>query len=241
MQSLECQVSYLRDVGDTMILQLAANSDAKLDFEAGQYLMMAVADSDFKPFSIASIPSQNHLELHIRDNPDNNLKSQIHAIHDSDGTVQVQLPAGECTLARANLEQPILFVAGGTGYAPCHAMIQALFAMQSRPAISLYWGGAELQDLYLHRELQLWASQQLGFMYTAVVQENDVTDASVRQGLVHEAVLADVDQLADYDIYVSGSGPMVGAVYKALVDNGADANSIYSDMLDLGYAEIPPG
>ena len=67
MQSMECRISYLKDVGDTMILQLTSTDNVDLDFQPGQYLMMAVVEDDFKPFSIASIPVQNHLELHIRD------------------------------------------------------------------------------------------------------------------------------------------------------------------------------
>ena len=56
-------------------------------------------------------------------------------------------------------------------------------------------------------------------------------------GLVHEAALQKIDNLADYDIYLGGSAVMVGAVYKALTEAGAEPGSIYSDMLDLGMCK----
>ena len=92
----------------------------------------------------------------------------------------------------------------------------------------------------MHQDLQTWASQQPGFMYVPVVQfPDETTDESMRSGFVHEAVLEDGLALADYDIYLSGSGVMVGHVHHALVEAGADASHIFSDMIDLGLAEFP--
>ena len=56
--------------------------------------------------------------------------------------------------------------------------------------------------------------------------------------MVHEATLEKINNLADYDIFLGGSAVMVGAVYKALLANGAQSDNIYSDMLDLGMCKL---
>lgn len=239
MQTHECYISNLDDVSETIVVQLKCNEPLS-PFRAGQYLLMALDGETFRPFSIASVVAENTLELHIRDNPDHHLRKTLHDKFEHKGKVSIQLPAGRCTLRRTELNKPLIFIAGGTGYAPCHAMLQELFAMDKVPAVHLYWGGARLVDLYFHTRLQKLSSDVSELSYVPVVQfpETD-EELGMRNGFVHEAVLEDLNDLANYDIFISGSGPMVGAVHSALVKAGADADSIFSDMLDLGLAVFP--
>lgn len=239
MQTHECYISYLDDVSETMVVKLQCDEPLS-SYQAGQYLLMAIDGETYRPFSIASVSTQDTLELHIRDNPEHHLRKSLHDKFKWKAPVSIQIPAGKCTLARTKLDRPLLFIAGGTGYAPCHAMLQELFAMDDYPAIHLYWGGARLEDLYLHEELLKWASDNYSLSYVPVVQFPETDDEhAMRNGLVHDAVLEDISDLDKYDIFVSGSGPMVGAVHSALINAGADADSIYSDMLDLGLAVFP--
>jgi len=238
MSHIDCQITYLKDVSDTLIMRLRPSQ--AFEFKAGQYLFLSLDDETFKPFSIASSPTDDDLELHIRDNPDTPVADDLAQRYESSIPLKIQLPAGECTLDRVSMDRPILFIAGGTGYAPCNAMIRELLASDNRPSVSLFWGAAQSEELYLNRDLALWASQQPGFVYVPVVQfPKDEDDNLFRHGFVHEAVLDSDINLADYDIYVSGSGAMVGHVHHALVSAGADAARIYSDMLDLNLAEFP--
>jgi len=238
MSQVDCKITYLRAVSDTLILRLKPSE--ALSFQAGQYLFMAIDGEHFKPYSIASIPSDEALEFHIRDNPDAPLVTALTKRCEAAQTIQVQTPTGNCTLQRASMLRPILFIAGGTGYAPCNAMIRELLVTDSRPAITLFWGANHSEELYLNKELGLWASQQIGFTYVPVVQfPDDTADISMCHGFVHEAVLESNLDLAEYDIYLSGSAAMVGHVHHALVAAGAQSEHIYSDMLDLNLAEFP--
>ncbi|MEL0067031.1 MAG: FAD-binding oxidoreductase [Gammaproteobacteria bacterium] len=238
MSQVDCKITYLRAVSDTLILRLQPSET--LPFHAGQYLFMAIDGEHFKPYSIASIPSDEALEFHIRDNPEAPLITELARRYEAGQTIQVQTPTGNCTLQRASMLRPILFVAGGTGYAPCNAMIRELLVTDSRPAFALYWGVAYSNELYLNEELGLLASQQIGFTYVPVVQfPEDEADTTMRHGFVHEAVLESNLDLAEYDIYLSGSAAMVGHVHHALVAAGAQSEHIYSDMLDLNLAEFP--
>ncbi len=238
MSNINCRVTSLKKVSDTLIMRL--RPQLAFDFESGQYLLLAIDGEIFKPYSIASTPADDFIELHIRDNPEDPLENQLVELYNSKQTLPIQSACGDCTLQRTKLDKPILFIAGGTGYAPCHSMIRTLIAMEKRPAVSVYWGAAQAGELYMQTDLQMWASQQPGFKYVPVVQFPQHTDTgSYRSGFVHQAVLDDKIPLSEYDIFLSGSGIMVGHVHNALIEAGADPEHIYSDMIDLGLAEFP--
>ena len=238
MSEISCRITSLKAVSDTLILRM--RPQLEFNFVAGQYLLLSFDGEHFKPFSIASTPTDEDIELHIRDNPNDPLENRLLEIYRAKESLKLKDPSGECTLNRVAMDRPILYIAGGTGYAPCHAMIRTLFTIENRPTVSVYWGAAQAKELYLHGDLQLWASQQTGFNYVPVVQfpsNDDVT--TYRTGFVHQAVLDDGLALADYDIYLSGSGIMVGHVHTALVKAGASPEHIFSDMIDLGMAQFP--
>lgn len=238
MSEINCRITSLKAVSDTLILRM--RPQLEVDFVAGQYLLLSLDGENYKPFSIASTPSDDDIEFHIRDNPNDPIENRLQEKYRAKEALQLKDPSGECTLNRVAMDRPILYIAGGTGYAPCHAMIRTLFALKDRPSISVYWGAAQSKELYLHGELQLWASQQPGFVYVPVVQfPQDDDIASYRRGFVHQAVLDDKLPLSEYDIYLSGSGVMVGHVHTALVNAGANSEHIFSDMIDLGLAEFP--
>ena len=168
MSHINCHITYLKNISDTLIVRLRPHET--FDFKAGQYLFLSLDDESFKPFSIASCPTDDDLELHIRDNPDTSIAGELAQRYESQTPLKIQLPAGDCTLERVAMDRPILFIAGGTGYAPCNAMIRQLLASDNRPSVSLFWGAAHSEELYLNRDLALWATQQPAFFYVPVVQ-----------------------------------------------------------------------
>jgi NAD(P)H-flavin reductase len=51
--------------------------------------------------------------------------------------------------------------------------------------------------------------------------------------MVHEAVFRNIQNLKDYDIYLSGSSAMVFNIYRQLKDKKVPSSRIFSDMLDI--------
>jgi len=228
-QEYQCQTTSADEQGGTLVVRLS--SDRAFDYKAGQYLWLEVCADDFRPFSIASNPSQHDfLELHIRilaDNPNSLLLRE--RLLDSN-PIRARLASGRCTLERIEQKRPILFVAGGTGYAPCHAMIQELISQDRMPETHLFWGAANKEELYLEQMPVNWSKDVAEFSFTPVVQNKTEPYES---GLVHEVVLRKIKNLQNYDIYLAGSKPMVDAVLDSLVAAGAIATQVFSDMLDL--------
>ena len=53
-----------------------------------------------------------------------------------------------------------------------------------------------------------------------------------RRGFVHEAVLEDIDDLENYDVYAAGPPAMIAAVRREFVQHGTDASRLYFDSFD---------
>ena len=66
---------------------------------------------------------------------------------------------------------------------------------------------------------------------------SDTPDWPGRQGMLCEAVCEDLAVLADYDIYLCGSPPMVYATLDALLAAGAVREQIHSDVFSYAPRE----
>ncbi len=199
-------------------------------YSAGQYLMLELEDGSLCPFSIASSPLQDVLELHIRRLPGHDEADKIisHLKHRS--IVRLQMPFGRCLLTDSI--RPAVFIAGGTGFAPFHSIIKtALMNGDTRPLL-LYWGAQTSQDLYLLEEPNEWAEAAENLTYVPVLSGID-PDWQGRKGFVHHAFMLDHDDISAMDIYVAGSEPMVMSVYQDLLDRGVDKDNIHSDILHI--------
>jgi aquacobalamin reductase/NAD(P)H-flavin reductase len=94
--------------------------------------------------------------------------------------------------------------------------------------VLLYWGLRQESGLYYQEELAAWQAALPQLHIVPVVQE-PTERWQGRSGLVHEAVLADIADLAAYDIYIAGPFPMVGAVRDAFLAQGAVRQHMYAD------------
>jgi CDP-4-dehydro-6-deoxyglucose reductase len=230
-QFVECQVSLVRRVGrDVYWVELEPVNGELPSYKAGQYLMLELEDSSLRPFSIASSPLQDILELHIRRLPGHDEADMIVNQLKHQKKVRVQLPHGDCLLTDS--ERPAVFIAGGTGFAPFHSIIKTALRSKNPRQLTLYWGAQTSPDLYLHREPLEWEKKYSNFRYVPVLSGLD-EEWQGRKGFVHHAFMLDHDDITDMDIYVGGSEPMVMSVYQDLLDRGVDKSSIHSDILDI--------
>lgn len=201
------------------------------EYSAGQYLQLVLSVEDKRPFSIASIASNNQLELHIGTPAGDTWSSAAL------GHIKQQFQAGLPVMAEIGLGQaqlrhdskrPIILLAGGTGFSYVYAIAQALSMANASQPVFLYWGVRHEEALYYQTELQLWASQNKQFRFIPVVQQPG-TAWQGRTGLVHEAVLADFVSLEAYDIYIAGPFAMAGVAREAFAEQGAHREHMFAD------------
>jgi|GEM_PF-89337 aquacobalamin reductase/NAD(P)H-flavin reductase len=224
-----CTVQSLKALTPT-VTQVILTPHEPVQYHAGQYLQIFLADNDKRPFSIAACPQQHpmQLELHIGSAVTDNYASQAlahlqeHLANDKPVLAQVGL--GEAYW-RQESERPVLLIAGGTGFSYVWSIAQAIALTQPKRHVQLYWGLRQPSAAYHTAELAVW--QQPHRQVTWVLQQ-DAAEGQ-RTGLVHEAVLHDHADLSGFDIYIAGPFAMVKVLRDAFMAQGAKPAHMFAD------------
>ena len=133
----------------------------------------------------------------------------------------------------------MILMGGGTGFAPLKSMIEDLLAHHDKRPLHLFWGARNGAELYMHEQAQQWADQNDHILYSSALSEpKDEDTANSFTGFVHEAVLQQYPDLANFDIYMSGPPAMIDASRSAFLENGAEKRRIFFDSFEFGL-DVP--
>lgn len=228
MSPITCKVKKLVQVNDH-VYHIELTADDTVNYQAGQYLQVIMGEKDKRPFSIASAPHQEHLELHIGATKENSYAMQVVDLLKDKGQFNAEVGLGQAQI-REDSTRPILLIAGGTGFSYVQSIAHHLEKIQCTREVTLYWGGKNDQSLYAKAQMQQWQANNPSFTFIPVVEQpND--DWQGKTGFVHLAVMEDIDKLSDYDIYVAGHFDMVKIVRDDFVAKGALLEHMYADAL----------
>jgi len=229
---LPCRVERREQLAhDVVRLYLKLPEGQRLQFLAGQYLEFILSDGRRRAFSIANAPHDDALiELHIRHVAQGRFTDYVFSAMVEKEILRVQAPLGSFTL-REDSPRPMLFVAGGTGFAPIKSMIEHAFHMGIQRPIHLYWGVRARRDLYLPELPERWTQGHPGFRFVPVLSEPDL-DWQGACGFVHQAVLADHPDISDFDVYLAGPPVMTGAGSRAFEAAGLSREHTFSDAFE---------
>src|SRR5258707_1245767 len=89
-----------------------------------------------------------------------------------------------------------------------------------RPArsVALYWGARARRDVYMNDLPMRWAGEQPNFRYIPVLSDALEEDAwTGRTGFVHQAVMQDLPDLSQHEVYACGAPVMVEAAHRDFV------------------------
>lgn len=237
--TMPCKVQKHEQLSnDVMRLMIKLPENQRLQFLAGQYLDFILPGGEHRAFSIANAPHDDELiELHIRHVDGGKFTDFVFDSMQDKAVLRIEAPLGTFTLREAS-NRPILMVGGGTGFAPLKSMIEhAIYSGIKRP-ITLYWGVRAENDLYLAALPQRWAQQHDSFTFIPVLSEPDAPWQG-RSGFVHEAVMQDIANISDYDVYMTGPPVMVNAAVSAFEEAGLSREQMFSDSFEYGAQNDP--
>lgn len=230
VKTLPCRVEKMEKLAaDVMALWLKLPSSERLQFLPGQYIDFMLKDGKRRSFSLANAPEEDALlELHIRHVPGGFFTDQVFGAMKVKDIVRINGPLGSFFLRES--DKPIVFLAGGTGFAPIKSILSHAFHHGGSRQMALYWGAKSLADLYLAALPAQWQSEHDNFSFIPVLSEPGQQDQwSGRTGLVHRAVLADFADLSGYEVYACGAPPMIEAAKREFMANGLPEAAFYSD------------
>lgn len=220
-----------------MRLYLKLPSSERLQFLAGQYVDILLSGGRRRSFSLANPPhADDFLELHIRHVTSGLFSDYVFEQMQEKAILRFNGPLGTFFL-REDTARPLLFIGGGTGFAPLKSMLEHAFNVGIQRPMHLYWGVRSRVDLYLDALPRHWVEQQAHFRYTPVLSAPQPQDNwSGRTGWVHAAVTADYADLSGYDVYMSGPPAMIAAAKPAFAAQGLPPEQLFYDSFEFSGA-----
>lgn len=233
-RKLPCRVERMEPLAhDVMRIFLKLPDNERLQFLAGQYIDFILADGRRRSFSLANAPHNDSLlELHIRHVPGGQFTDHVFNKMREKELLRLEGPLGTFFL-REDSDRPIIFMAGGTGFAPIKGIIEHAISENLQRPMHLYWGVRAKPDLYLHHLAQSWANTHEHIRYVPVLSDPRPDDAwEGRTGFVHEVIAHDFADLGGYEIYAGGPPPMINAAKEVFPQQGLVLDHFYSDAFD---------
>ncbi|HLT98590.1 MAG TPA: CDP-6-deoxy-delta-3,4-glucoseen reductase [Burkholderiaceae bacterium] len=232
MPSRVMEMEKLAD--DIMLLKVQLPSSEPFRYYPGQYLDFILKDGRHRSYSMATPPNEaNQVELHIRHTPGGAFTDHVFGVGETQMKVReilrVEAPLGSFFLRESS--KPAVFLASGTGFAPIKAMVEHMIASGDTRPVRLYWGGRRPRDLYMDALAREWESKLSDFQYVPVVSDAAAEDNwQGRSGFVHRAVVEDLPDLSNYQVYACGAPIMVESARKDFSEVcGLPENEFYAD------------
>ena len=188
-----------------------------LPYQAGQYLTLFLPNNAHGyHYSIANTPNREKTyELHIRHDADNQGNQYLIDHMQLDTPIRLQLPFGDCTLLALDRHLPILFIAGGTGFAPIKAMLEQLQHEGCTQTTTLIWRAKYPRDLYLAELVEDWQRSHSWFHF--IPQHSRASIQSL------------VPLTTTWQIILAGPFDMVYNIRDELIAAGVPATRLHSD------------
>lgn len=215
------------EVADHMITLKTTKPDG-FDYVSGQFVqfMMPLEDTT-KPrsYSIASIPTDDHLLFLIKILPEGVASDYFRTDTCVGTTLEMSEARGRFVVdAEASSH---LFVATGSGMAPMLSMLRTeLKTNKSSKELILYFGVRHTTDLFWQKELASLAIDHPNFTYHLTLSKPEQAWDGLR-GRVTDHITKDHSA---HHSYLCGSAPMVMEVRKLLMTHGAEAKQIHFEI-----------
>jgi CDP-4-dehydro-6-deoxyglucose reductase, E3 len=237
IKTLPCRIARLTPLAaDVMQLWLRLPAVERLNFQAGQYLDVLLEGGRRRSFSIASPPHDSELlELHVRRVSGGGFTERLFATAPgslgSGALLKIEGPVGQFSYREG--AAPVIMIAGGTGFAPLKSMLRHILENGIKRDIHFYWGARHASDVYEEALVLEWVRRHPQLKFTAVLSEATVAEvAHHRVGFVHQAVLADYANLADFEVYAAGPPAMIEAIRASFPRQGLKPQWLYFDSFD---------
>lgn len=204
---------------DLTMLVLKLKAERFFDFQPGQYLNLNVPGIDGpRAFSVASLPDDELIELHIRLVPNGAATEYLHNKLETGDLLTFSGPYGQFFL-RDSRQEPALLLAAGSGLSGVLGMARQMLQVDPQRSITLYHGVRTEPALYADEVLKALQEQYTNFQYCPVLSQPGADQPwSGRVGHVQRALAEDLnEQFTGHVAYICGSPAMVEGCISTLI------------------------
>jgi CDP-4-dehydro-6-deoxyglucose reductase len=239
---LNLKVKALKNINNkTLLLTLApvTKGDCFCQFMPGQYVEIIPPNGQWLPraYSIGNAPQNGgSIELQVRLVETGRLSTWLFEELKEDDVVQVRGPRGSFTM-KSLPERSLVFVAGGTGFAPIKALIEQQIQLNSQRKMELYWGVGSTEDVYETETLVHWKNTAPNFHCTLAIDHGDLPTLpegiTAFSGRLADVIANNSKGFQDTDAYVAGPPVMMPGIMQTLMDKGILPEFIHIDSFGL--------
>ena len=207
----------------------------RLQFQAGQYVLMTIPGIDKKySYSIASPPAKDHgMDVLVDISPGGPGSQYLKSLKPGD-QVSFLAPVGQFVLADPNSdigkkEAKLVFVATGSGISAIRSMILDRLEDKSdyRP-MTLHWGLRYADEVFWHEDFRMLHDDFGNFTYDLVLSRPP-TDWPLCHGRVTDCLVEHHQDFSNTGYYLCGNKTMIEQVTNILLDKGVDKAHIHSE------------
>lgn len=203
------------------VVRVRLHCDAPLEFRSGQYITLVRADGLARSYSIASLPEEPNIELHVRCLPQGRMSAWLRDEARAGDRVRVLGPSGDCFYVPGKPEQPLLLAGTGTGLAPLYGILRDALGQGHGGPIHLFHGAVNTGGLYLRQELERIAAAHPNVKYVPTLLDSD--------GPLDQVVLNRFPELEGWRAFLCGDPALVQSLKKKLFLRGMDLRDIHAD------------
>ena len=203
------------------VVRVRVRCDAQFEFRAGQYVTLVREDGLARSYSVASLPSEGDLELHIRLLPNGQMSEWLRSGARVGNGVRILGPSGDCFYVPGHPDQPLLLIGTGTGLAPLYGILRDALQQGHTGPIHLFHGALRAEGLYLRDELAQLAEAHANFEYVPSLFDAD--------GPIDQVVLRRFPKLSGHRAFLCGDPAIVQSLKKKLFLQGMDLRDIHAD------------
>jgi CDP-4-dehydro-6-deoxyglucose reductase len=239
---LNMKVTALKNINSkTLLLTLSpvTNGDCFCQLIPGQYVEIIPPNGQWLPraYSIGNAPQNGGaIELQIRYVNEGRLSDWLFKELKQDDVLQVRGPRGNFTM-KSLPEKSLVFVAGGTGFAPIKALIEQQIQLNNQRKMELYWGVASAEDVYETDVLLHWIKTAPNFKCMVAVDHGELTTLpkgiAAFSGRLADVIAMQSQGFKEADAYVAGPPVMMPGIMQILIDRGIQSEHIHVDSFGL--------
>jgi len=212
------------------VMRIRMRRPDDFDYYPGQFINLLHANDVelVRSYSLASVGSEEFLELHIKRVPDGLMSNWLCDKLGVGDTLEFYGPAGDCFYLPGKPEQPLLLAGTGTGLAPLYGIARDALAAGHSGEIRIFHASLATQGLYYMDELQALAAAHANVSYTPCVLHGEAPEGGM-QGKIDELLVQAVKDLKGWRMFFCGDPPIVNAMRHRCFMAGASMSEIHAD------------
>lgn len=214
------------------VARVRLRTDEPFEYEAGQYIQLINPVGVTRPYSLAGLPSEGGLELHVLRVPGGRMSGWVFEEAAPGARISVRGPAGSCFYTPGEPDAPMLLTGTGTGLAPLLGIARGALAAGHRGPIHLFHGALDPEGLYLVDELRRMDAAHENLHYRPCALNGGGN--GIPAGDIQDMALGVAPSLEGWRVYLCGAPDLVNAMRKKAFLRGASMGAIHADAFIMG-------